>query len=116
MRVAKKWLVANSVEVIPSSVVIEHLPPNTVPERNPTTLQKTPSTASSPSSSGSAVAKFNTKGPIPGLYRNGKMIRSEADMFDHASSDEVVAEESSGEEGLDADSEELIVFKPRGRR
>jgi len=116
VRVAKMWFVANSEKVTPSTVVAERLFSNTLPERNAKSLQNTSSTASSRSSFGSAAAKPKPTGPLPGLYRIGKMIISEADMFDHASSDGGIAEESSGEEGMDADSDEVIIFKPRGRR
>ncbi len=116
VRVAKTWFFANSEKVTPSTVVAERLFSNTLPERNAKSLQNTSSTASSRSSFGSAAAKPKPTGPIPGLYRNGRMIITEVDMFDHASSDGVIPEESSGEEGMDADSDEVIIFKPRGRR
>ncbi len=116
VRVAKTWFLANSEKVTPSTVVAERLFSNTLPERNAKSLQNTSSTASSRSSFGSAAAKPKPTGPLPGLYRNGRMIITEVDMFDHASSDGVIPEESSGEEGMDADSDEVIIFKPRGRR
>lgn len=73
LRVAKKWFHAISEEYVLSNVVAE---PVLDPERNARRMQNTPSTASTERIYGFAIAGFNTTGPLPGLYRNGRMVSS----------------------------------------
>lgn len=115
LRVAKVWFVRSSEEDALSIVVTEPVLPKAVPERNVRTLQNTPSTASSRQSFAFAVAECNTTRPLPGLYRDGRMITSEADLSDYASNASRIPEQSSDEQ-TDDETEEVIVFKPRGRR
>lgn len=110
LRVAKMWSLARSEADAPSVVVAGSKFPKADPEPKGSKLQNGASTALSQQSFG-----CHTIGPLPCLYRDGRVVSSETDLSDCASSDAAIAEKGSDGE-MDAETDEVIVFKPRGRR